>query len=86
MGTYEPDPFPTGDAADGEALLDYLYNEFQKLAASFLGVENILLEEMNEEPSKPRTGMIVLADGTNWNPGSGAGFYGYHSSSWNKLG
>ncbi|KKN74537.1 hypothetical protein LCGC14_0389540 [marine sediment metagenome] len=86
MGTYEPDPFPTGDAADSEALLDYLYNEFQKLAASFLGVENILLEEMNEEPTKPRTGMIVLADGTNWNPGSGAGFYGYHSSSWNKLG
>lgn len=37
-------------------------------------------------PSKPRSGDIRCADGTSWNPGSGAGFYGYHSSAWNKLG
>lgn len=46
----------------------------------------ILLDTLYVAPSKPREGMIALADGTNWNPGSGAGFYGYHSGSWNKLG
>ena len=44
------------------------------------------LDETNVAPTKPRTGDIRLADGTNWNPGSGAGFYGYHSGAWNKLG
>lgn len=37
-------------------------------------------------PEKPRVGDIRLADGTSWNPGLGAGFYGYHSGAWNKLG
>ncbi len=84
--SYEPDNFPTGPDIDVEALSDYLYAEFHKLAAAFLNIDNILLEELNEEPEKPRTGMIVLADGTNWNPGDGVGFYGYHSGVWNKLG
>ena len=37
-------------------------------------------------PDKPRAGDIRLADGTQWNPGSGAGFYGYYGGSWVKLG
>lgn len=37
-------------------------------------------------PAKIKEGMIVLADGTDWNPGLGAGFYGYYNGSWNKLG
>ena len=43
------------------------------------------LNLLNVEPSRPREGMIVHADGTNWNPGAGAGFYGYTSGSWTKL-
>lgn len=37
-------------------------------------------------PSKPREGDIRLADGTTWNPGSGAGVYGYYGSAWHFLG
>ena len=44
------------------------------------------LVETNREPSKPRTGDVRLADGTNWNPGAGAGFYGYYGGNWVKLG
>lgn len=44
------------------------------------------LDETNVAPTKPRTGDIRLADGTNWNPGSGAGFYGYYGGAWVKLG
>ena len=27
------------------------------------------------EPARPRTGRVVYADGTEWNPGSGEGLY-----------
>lgn len=36
-------------------------------------------------PAKPRKGDIRFADGTNWNPGSGAGFYGYTGAAWTKF-
>lgn len=29
---------------------------------------------------------VVFADGTTWNPGSGAGVYAYYGGSWKKLG
>ena len=45
-----------------------------------------LLEERHVAPAKPRTGLIVLADGTDWDPGAGAGVYCYYGSAWNKLG
>ena len=60
--------------------------ELQRVAESFSEIEEILLVELNSEPDKPRNGMIVLADGTNWNPGAGAGFYGRRAGSWFKLG
>ena len=50
------------------------------------GLNDIQLIELNAEPVRPRTGMIVLADGTNWDPGDGAGFYGYRGAAWVKLG
>jgi hypothetical protein len=50
------------------------------------GVDYLMLKKRNAAPEKPRVGMVVLADGTNWNPGSGAGFYGYNAGSWVKLG
>ena len=31
-------------------------------------------------------GLIVYADGTSWDPGSGQGIYCYYGSAWNKLG
>ena len=36
-------------------------------------------------PTKPREGMIVIADGASWNPGAGAGTYVYRSSAWRKM-
>lgn len=46
----------------------------------------LLLEMRYVAPTKPRDGMVVLADGTTWNPGSGGGFYGYRASLWRFLG
>ena len=36
-------------------------------------------------PLKPEEGMTVVADGTSWNPGSGAGTYEYKGGTWVKL-
>lgn len=46
----------------------------------------VTYDELHAEPSKLRTGMTVLADGTDWNPGSGAGVYTYYGAAWHKLG
>lgn len=46
-----------------------------------------MLEMSYAAPSKPKDGMVVLADGTSWNPSAGGqGFYGYYGGSWKKLG
>lgn len=36
-------------------------------------------------PTKVWDGRLVIADGTDWNPGSGQGVYCYYNSTWNKL-
>ena len=81
--SYEPENFPAGDL--DPAVADFLFQEFHKIAVAFLGVDNVLLQELNVEPSKPRAGQIALADGTNWDPGQGAGFYGFRNSAWKLL-
>ena len=48
--------------------------------------EFISLGMLYAPPPKPFDGMIVLADGTSWNPGSGAGYYGFRAGSWRFLG
>ena len=70
----------------GLALTQYLIDEFANISASLGGVESILLTELHVEPDKPRDGMIILADGTDFNPGSGAGFYGRSAGAWVLLG
>lgn len=50
------------------------------------GIDFLMLKKLHKPPAKLRTGMVVLADGSDWNPGSGAGFYGYNAGSWTKLG
>ena len=48
----------------------------------------IYLEKQTSEPisSVVRDGMIVYADGTSWDPGSGEGIYAYYGAAWNFLG
>lgn len=45
----------------------------------------VMLDETYVAPTKPRAGMVVFADGTKWNPGSGRGVYVYKTS-WVFLG
>lgn len=74
---------------EGESLQElrqFLQEELAEIARTFINQDIVILQELNVAPVRPRTGMVVLADGTNWNPGSGAGFYGYRGGSWHLLG
>ena len=71
----------------GSVFDDLLRLELNKIAQAMeTANERLSLEMLHKAPVKYRDGTIVLADGTNWNPGAGAGFYGFHSGTWNKLG
>jgi len=51
-------------------------------------LQSLQLEEWNYEPKNKIQNMIIMADGTNWNPGSGRGVYRYEAGtdSWVHLG
>ena len=84
LGTafYTPGNVPD-DAAD---LQRFLRDELIKIQAAVIALALGHIDMVNVAPTKPREGDIRLADGTNWNPGSGKGFYGYYGSAWHFLG
>lgn len=47
---------------------------------------SLRLDVRYSAPQNPVAGMIVYADGTSWDPGSGEGIYAYYGSAWNLLG
>lgn len=82
-GLYFPETY-TGEP--NAQMVEWLVRELTRVGASFeMGLcRNV--EFLNVAPDKPREGMTVGADGTNWNPGSGQGVYTYYAGSWHKLG
>lgn len=65
----------------------WLYQELNRLAAFVQEMEVPLVKITPSAvaPVKPREGMVANADGTNWNPGGGAGLYQYLAGAWVKL-
>lgn len=49
-------------------------------------IEYLALKTLYAQPDRIFEGMIVKADGTTWNPGSGAGVYLYRGGAWRFLG
>lgn len=45
----------------------------------------LTFDEQHHAPEKPRVGLVVYADGTDWNPGSGEGLYVYKSGGWTLI-
>jgi hypothetical protein len=80
---YEPKPFMGSDLA---SLAMYVQDELQSIARSQSDtLDAVQLNTLNREPARPREGLICKADGTNWDPGSGAGIYEYTNSAWALL-
>jgi hypothetical protein len=60
-----------------------LNDEFGRLEQAInLPVDAVRLDNRGAVVLKPRVGNVVYADGTNWNPGIGAGPYYYTGSKW----
>lgn len=64
-------------------LQEVLQEIFKQLSS--LAPEVLILAPLNVPPDKVTEGMVANADGTNWNPGGGAGLYQYLSGAWTKM-
>lgn len=72
---------------DANALPAFLDQELSEIErAQNEPVFILQLAVSNVPPPKVRLGMLVEADGTNWNPGAGAGLYVYRPAGWVKVG
>lgn len=71
-----------GNVADPQ-----MQEELNKIAQAMETADPfITLDTLYAAPKKYREGTIIKADGTTFNPGSGAGVYCYRSGSWRFLG
>lgn len=80
--SYRASPIAAGVPASVQR---FLREELRRIEIQFASLDNLTLPALAAEPDKLENGMIVYADGSNWNPGSGAGFYGREAGAWVKL-
>ena len=71
--------------ASAEELKRYLEYELMAISRNFSETVALELRPIHAEPPKPREGMVVFADGTDWNPGAGKGVYTFLTGAWSKL-
>lgn len=81
--SYQPEPLTSADPA---AVMEWAVRELDRISAVLGAKLDSQITFLAVEPAKPREGMTVGADGTNWDPGGGKGVYTYYSSAWNRLG
>lgn len=83
---FQPDrPAPT----EGPRLAEWCLRQFLKVAEALSSeVSNTTYTVLYAAPTKTRAGMVVYADGTTWNPGSGEGLYRRNAanSAWTFIG
>lgn len=79
-------PGHLGGIADLEGLKLYLLQELHRISQTTQAAEAVQLPVLHTSPARVVDGMVILADGTDFNPGSGAGFYGRYGGNWVKLG
>lgn len=81
---------PTFPPQDPALLPNWLSQETQNIArATRDPVQFTLLQVNHAEPRTPSDSQVVMfavADGTDWNPGSGAGLYRFQNNAWTFVG
>lgn len=68
------------------ATVEDMMRELERVERAFDVSDLIQMKQWHTEPPKRKEGMLLLADGTDWDPGSGQGVYAYYAGAWHKLG
>jgi hypothetical protein len=78
---------PSGSAGGfaSDSTVESTQRELEAIERAFNLQDFVQLKQINAPPEKPRDGLVVYADGTNWNPGAGEGIYAFFATVWNKL-
>lgn len=79
---FSPKPVPT------RGLARWLSQAMADIARALRQPQVLVLQldVLHAEPDRPQDGMVVCADGSDWNPGgTGAGIYARIGGSWVKL-
>lgn len=81
---YSPKPILGNDP---ETRINAIVAELQEIGRAFTIFSLVPFAVLNAAPPKLRVGMVVYADGTNWNPDavSGEGLYVYKSGGWTFI-
>lgn len=83
MARYTPSNVPP----DAGLIPAFLRAELAKISQAMETSDEVFnLKTLYAAPNKYREGTIAKADGTTWNPGSGAGVYVYRGAAWHLLG
>jgi hypothetical protein len=70
-----------------EELLPYLDDELVKISQEINNLSAGQYQVLYKSPAKVKPGLVVYADGTDWDPGSGEGLYRYNlAGSWVFIG
>lgn len=80
--TYQPTAIPSGGGFGG-----WLAAQLRQIADALAApqVTSIQLATLAAPPTRYKDGMVVYANGVDWNPGSGAGVYARVSGAWARL-
>lgn len=87
MARYNPTQAPSINNRELQTVVRWLEEEFRAISAAVNvpEFEVVRFTINNVALSKVENGDVAYADGTNWNPGAGAGLYEYVSGAWSKL-
>lgn len=78
---------PLTAAVKDAALSRWVREHFERLQRHLQAPQDsVTLRVLHVEPARVTEGMVVLADGTDWDPGSGAGLYIRREGAWVHLG
>jgi hypothetical protein len=81
---YVPSPLP--QTKEPVLLINWVYQELNRVSAALQKSKYLELAISHAAPEKTRDGLVVIADGSDWDPGSGEGVYVFYNSTWNYLG
>jgi hypothetical protein len=76
---------PQAPPGEDEQTRDWARQQFEAISRAVPQPDVLTFTILNAPPAKLSDGMLVYADGTNWDPGSGRGLYERRSSAWFKL-